>query len=285
MTNSTGGDATGEVPTHRRNDGAESNETLRTATSFWDHLNELRKTLFKALAVLGVVFVAVFCFKDVLFDVLFYPRGGEAGGSGLLGGAGPLGDDGALPIISTQLTSQFTAHLKAAFWVSFVICMPYCLYLIFDFVKPGLYPKEKKTIRRVFVSAAILFFVGVAVAYFILFPFTYRFLMDYRVRADVLPFITLDSYLGTLMTLCLLMGLLFELPVVIALLAALGIVNKSILCRYRRHAYVGIVVLAAIITPTTDAFSLALASIPILLLYEVSVWAAALIEKRPASIT
>lgn len=252
-------------------------EISRTTSSFWDHLNELRGVLFKALVVLGVVFVAAFCFKDVLFEVLFYPRGN---GSGSSGGFGLSGSGGALPLISTQLTSQFTAHLKAAFWVSFVICLPYWLYLIFGFVKPALYPKEKKTVRWVFVSAAMLFFVGVVVAYFILFPFTYRFLMDYRVRGDVLPFITLDSYLGTLMTLCLLMGLLFELPVVVALLAALGIVNKEVLRRYRRHAYVGIVTLAAIITPTTDAFSLALASIPILLLYEVSVWVAALIEKR-----
>lgn len=256
-------------------DGADGDENSRGTSSFWDHLNELRGVLFKALVVLGVVFVAAFCFKDFLFEVLFYPRGNEVGGVGLFGGSG-----GALPIISTQLTSQFTAHLKAAFWVSFVICLPYWLYLIFGFVKPALYPKEKKTVRWVFVSAAVLFFVGVAVAYFILFPFTYRFLMDYRVRGDVLPFITLDSYLGTLMTLCLLMGLLFELPVVVALLAALGIVNKEVLRRYRRHAYVGIVTLAAIITPTTDAFSLALASIPILLLYEVSVWVAVLIERQ-----
>ena len=117
-------------------------------------------------------------------------------------------------------------------------------------------------------------------AYFILFPFAYRFLFAYRVSESVLPFITLDSYLGTFMTLSLLMGLLFELPILVWLLAYLGIVNRQLLRKYRRHAYVAIITLAAVVTPTTDVFTLALTSLPILLLYELSVFIAGRTEKR-----
>mgnify|MGYP001060924176 CR=1 FL=1 len=247
---------------------AEPTTEPTSSTSFWDHLDELRKVLFKALAALGIVSVAAFCFKEPLFDLLLQPRA-------LAGGTAE-----SLPMISTQLTSQFSAHLKAAFAVALLVCLPYWLYLGFSFLKPALYPNEKKAVARVLSATYFLFLAGVAVAYFILFPFTYRFLFGYRVSDSILPYITLDSYLGTFLTLSLLMGVLFELPVLIWLLTYLGIVNKNRLKKYRRHAYVGIVTLAAIVTPTTDVFSLALTALPILLLYEFSLFIAGKTENR-----
>lgn len=240
------------------------------ATSFWDHLDELRRVLFKGLMALGIVCLAAFCFKKPLFDILLYPRRATGGTE-------------ALPMISTQLMSQFSAHLKAAFIVSLLICLPYWLYLLFGFLKPALYPNEKKAVGRVFFFSYFLFAGGLAVAYFILFPFTYRFLFAYRVSDSILPYITIDSYMGTFITLSLLMGLLFELPVLVWMLAYLGIVNREMLRKYRRHAYVGIVTLAAIVTPTTDVFSLSLTALPILLLYECSLVIAGRTEKRRAS--
>ncbi|MBD5389916.1 twin-arginine translocase subunit TatC [bacterium] len=238
-----------------------------TSVSFWDHLDELRKVLLKALGALGIVCIAAFCCKDWLFDVLLLPRQMAS-------------EMESLPMISTQLTSQFSAHLKAAFSAALLICLPYWLYLGFGFLKPALYPNEKKAVGRVFAASYLLFLAGLAVAYFILFPFAYRFLFAYRVSESVLPFITLDSYLGTFMTLSLLMGLLFELPILVWLLAYLGIVNRQLLRKYRRHAYVAIITLAAVVTPTTDVFTLALTSLPILLLYELSVFIAGRTEKR-----
>lgn len=108
-------------------------------TSFWDHLDELRRVLFKGLMALGIVCIAAFCFKKPLFDILLYPRQAAGGAE-------------VLPMISTQLTSQFSAHLKAAFMVSILICLPYWLYLLFRFLKPALYPNEKKAVGRVFSS-------------------------------------------------------------------------------------------------------------------------------------
>ncbi|MDE7150072.1 MAG: twin-arginine translocase subunit TatC, partial [Bacteroidales bacterium] len=221
-------------------------------------------------AALGIVSVAAFCFKQPLFDLLLRPRAA----------ADPTE---SLPMISTQLTSQFSAHLKTAFLVALLICLPYWLYLGFSFLKPALYPNEKKAVGRVFAATYFLFLTGIAVAYFILFPFTYRFLFAYRVSDSILPYISIDSYLGTFMTLSLLMGLLFELPVLIWLLAYLGIVNKNMLKKYRRHAYVGIVTLAAVVTPTTDVFSLALTALPILVLYEFSLFIAGRTENGRAS--
>lgn len=261
-------------PTTETNGPTDGTERTPTSSaSFWDHLDELRKVLFKALAALGIVSVAAFCFKEPLFELLLRPRT-PAGGVAE-----------SLPLISTQLTSQFSAHLKAAFAVALLICLPYWLYIGFAFLKPALYPNEKKAVARVFSATYFLFLAGIAVSYFILFPFTYRFLFAYRVSDSILPYITLDSYLGTFLTLSLLMGLLFELPVLVWLLAYLGIVNKRVLKKYRRHAYVGIVTLAAIVTPTTDVFSLSLTALPILLLYEFSLLIAGKTENRRQAVT
>ena len=140
------------------------------------------------------------------------------------------------------------------------------------YLLPALYVPERRIFIPSLVCGSLLFYVGMAVAYFLVFPLAYRFLIDYSVAIEVDNMITLQSYVDTLLILIIAMGLLFELPVVAFALGRLGIVNRGLMRQYRRHAVLIIVILAAIITPTTDALTLVLVSLPIIVLYEVSIF-------------
>ena len=147
---------------------------------------------------------------------------------------------------------------------------PYCLYELFRFVSPGLYPKERRYGVRAVVSGYVMFLLGVALCYFLIFPLTFRFLGTYQVSPDVENLITLQSYMDTLLVMCFLLGILFELPIVCWVLGKLGILRRTFMRRYRKHAVVVILVVSAIITPTSDIFTLCIVALPICLLYEVS---------------
>ena len=163
-------------------------------------------------------------------------------------------------------------HMKAAFYVGQLAVMPYVLYVLFGFIAPGLYDRERRYAVRVVTCGYLMFMVGTAVNYLLVFPLTVRFLGTYQVSADVQNMLTLQSYMDTLIMMNLMLGIVFELPVVCWLLAVMGALKAEWMARYRRHAVVAIVVVAAIITPTTDAFTLMVVSLPIWLLYEVSIW-------------
>lgn len=241
--------------------------------SFWEHLDDLRKIIVKGLIAIVIIFIIAFCCKTYLFEIIFYPKQADFITYRFIEKI--IGSD-PFPIsshnlISTQLTTQFTIHLQVAFYAALILVLPYWLYLVFSYLSPALYPKERKTLRIACVFSSILFFLGVAVSYFIIFPFAYRFLLTYSVSPEVVPYITLNSYIGTFATLCLLMGILFELPVFAKLLAYFKLITANLLKHYRRHATIAIFILAAILTPTTDIFTLLLTALPILLLYEISI--------------
>ena len=179
-------------------------------------------------------------------------------------------------LINVELTQQFLTHMRVALWAGLLVVSPYILYQMFAFVAPGLYAVEKRLALRAVGGGYLLFLAGVALNYFIIFPFAVRFLGEYQVSDEVQNTITLSSYISMLGVMSLLMGLLFELPVVCWLLAKIGVLKASFMKRYRRHAIIVIVILGAVITPTGDPFTLALVSVPIYLLWELSI----LIVKR-----
>lgn len=225
---------------------------MNTDLTFWDHLDELRKVLIRTLVVTMFFAILAFCFKEQLFSIILAPRG-------------------TVRLINTELTQQFVIHMKMAFFVGFLVASPYILYQLFRFVSPALYINERRYVVRVCGGGYLMFIVGVIFSYLVVFPFVIRFLGNYQVDQSVENTITLQSYISTFSSLTLLLGLLFEMPVVCWLFAKLKLLKSSFMTRYRRHAVVIILSAAAIITPTTDIFTLLIVSIPMWLLYELSV--------------
>ena len=173
-------------------------------------------------------------------------------------------------MIATDLSSQFMTHITTAVYLGLLGASPYILLELFRFISPALYDNERRYSVQVAVVVYVLFVVGVLMSYFVLFPISFRFLGTYSVSERVVSNITIDSYVSTFTTLTLTMGLVFQLPVIAFFLTKLGFVSSSMLTRYRRHAFLLIMVVAAVITPP-DLMTLILVTIPLYLLYELSV--------------
>ena len=243
---------------------------------FWDHVEVLRHCLFRILAVTLVSGVVAFCFKDLLFRVVLAPKDSDFITYRLFERlVGPM-KAFDVELINVNLAQQFIIHLKMALWMGFMVVSPYVVYVLFGFVAPALYDSERKHVVKAVVSGYGMFLLGVLFNYFLIFPLTFRFLGTYQVDASVTNLISLESYASTLLMLSLTLGIVFELPVLCWLLAKMGIMKASFMKKYRRHAIVVILIVAAIITPTADAFTLSLVALPIYLLFELSV----LIVKR-----
>ena len=234
--------------------------------TFWDHLDELRAVIIRALLVTILAAVVAFCLKDELFAVVLAPRTSDFITYRLMG-VEPF----AVSLMNTGLTEQFMVHLKTAFYAGLLVASPYIIYLLFGFVSPALYDNEKRYATLLVGSGYGMFMLGTAVNYLLIFPLTVRFLGTYQVSPDVANMLTLQSYMDTLLMMSLVMGIVFELPVVSWLLGKMGLVNARMMRSMRRHAIVAILIVAAIITPTTDAFTLIVVALPIWLLYEVSI--------------
>ena len=162
-------------------------------------------------------------------------------------------------------------HLKTAMYVGVLVALPYIIYVLFRFVSPALYDNERKYATLLCTSGYLMFMLGTALNYWLIFPLTVKFLGTYQVSPDVANMLTLQSYMETLLMMNLVMGIVFELPVVSWLLGRMGLVNAQMMQLMRKHAVVAILVVAAIITPTTDAFTLFVVALPIWLLYELSI--------------
>ena len=171
----------------------------------------------------------------------------------------------------TGLTEQFMIHMRTAIYAGLLVASPYILYELFRFVSPGLYQNERHYAVWIVGAAYLMFIIGTLINYFVVFPLTVRFLGTYQVSPDVANMLTLQSYIDTLLGMSLVMGVVFELPVVCALMGRMGLLTDHFMAEYRRHAVVAILVVAAIITPTTDVFTLFIVALPIYLLYEVSI--------------
>ncbi|MGM9745506.1 MAG: twin-arginine translocase subunit TatC [Paludibacteraceae bacterium] len=243
--------------------------------SFWDHLDVLRAAILKSLLVTVAFGVVAFCFKEELFAVILAPKNADFVTYRMLYAFNSLltktAADFLVKLINTELAEQFIIHMKTALCAGVLCASPYILYQLFRFVSPALYVDERKYAVRVVGGGYAMFLLGVLLNYFLIFPFTFRFLGTYQVSGEVENMITLQSYISTLMTMSLVMGLLFEMPILSWLFTKLGFLSVDFMRTYRKHAVVAIFVVAAVITPTSDVFTLLFVSIPMYLLYEISI--------------
>ena len=228
------------------------------------------------MGVVVVVFAVIaFCLKDVLFSIVLAPRSSDFVTYRLLG-VEPF----SIHLMNTGLTEQFMIHMRTAIYAGLLVASPYVLYELFRFVSPGLYQNERRYALWIVGAAYLMFIVGTLTNYFVVFPLTVRFLGTYQVSPDVANMLTLQSYIDTLLGMSLVMGVVFELPVVCGLLGRMGLITNHMMAEYRRHAIVAILIVAAIITPTTDVFTLFVVALPIYLLYELSIFIVRCTRKR-----
>ena len=235
--------------------------------TFWDHLDELRAVLIRILVITAIAAVAAFCLKEELFAVVLAPRSSDFITYRVMG-VEPF----CINLMNTGLTEQFMIHLRTALYAGVLVALPYILYQLFRFVSPALYDHERRFATLLVGSGYMMFMMGTLLNYLLIFPLTVKFLGTYQVSPDVANMLTIQSYIDTLLMMNFVMGIVFELPVVCWLLGKMGLVTAQIMSQWRRHAVVVILIVAAIITPTTDAFTLFLVALPIWLLYEMSIW-------------
>lgn len=252
----------------------------KSEMTFWDHLDDLRGTLLRIAAVYIVVCIAAFAAMPRIFDeVIMAPCSGSFPLYGLINSlaekAGDIfGDFSTAPdfkvnVVSLELTSQFFTHMSATCWLALVVCFPVIIYFLWSFVSPGLYEHEKRGIRKAFVFGNLMFYLGVATGYFLVFPLAVRFLAGYQLSEAIRPIVSLDSYMDNFFMLLVMMGTVFELPLLAWLLGRIGVLTRSFFRRYRRHAIVVLLIVAAVITPTGDPFTLFLVFTPIYALWEI----------------
>ena len=232
--------------------------------------------LFRILGVAGVITIVVFCLKNATWQLLLAPsewdfctyRWLEAAMQAM--GMDFRFNEFHVEMIATDLSSQFMTHITTSVYLGLLGTSPYILYELFRFISPALYENERKYSVQVAVIIYVLFMLGVLMSYFVLFPVSFRFLGTYSVSERVVSNITLDSYISTFVSLTLLMGVVFQLPMIAFFLGKMGVVTHDMLSNYRKHAFLGIMLVAAIITPP-DLMTLVLVTIPLYLLYEISI--------------
>lgn len=252
--------------------------------TFWDHLDELRGTLLRIIGVAVLFGIVAFIFKEQLFDIVLAPSKSDFVTYRLLNRlaelAGSAVADFNIDLVNISLAQQFIIHMKTALYAGLLCASPYIIYAILSFISPAFYTHERRYVYTLVGCAYVMFVVGVLLCYFLIYPLTFRFLGTYQVSAEVANMISLDSYMSTFTSMSLMLGLVFEMPVLCWLFAKLGMLKAEFMRNYRKHAIVVILVLAAIITPTSDIFTLSLVSVPMWLLYELSIKVVSVTQKK-----
>ncbi len=244
--------------------------------TFGGHLEVFRQMLFRILGVTIIIAIVVFYFKDTTWKLLLAPSEWDFYTYRCLEQAiQTIGinfrfEKFHVDLIATDLSSQFMTHISTTAYLSLLGASPYILYELFRFISPALYENERRYSVQVTGIIYLLFILGVLMSYFVLFPISFRFLGTYNVSAKVISNITLDSYISTFISLTLIMGIVFQLPVIAFFLGKMGIITSSMLTNYRKHSFIAIMLVAAIITPP-DLMTLVLVTIPLYLLYEMSI--------------
>lgn len=259
--------------------------------SFLDHLEELRWHIIRALIAVVVFTVAAFVAKSFVIDTLILgPSRPEFWSYRKLCELAALLDTPALCIdtlsfelVSRKLSSQFMTHVSVSFVVGLIVGFPYLFWEIWRFVRPGLHPRERRASRGATFSVSLLFILGVLFGYFVIAPISVRFFASYEISESLENLFDLSSYISTVTMIVLGSGLLFQLPVVVFFLTKAGLVSAALMRKYRKHAIIVILALGAIITPP-DPFSQVLIALPLMLLYQLSIFIARRIEKREAKL-
>lgn len=256
--------------------------------TFWDHLDVLRGAIWRSVIVALVLSIIAFAFKDILFDtILLAPKSKDFITYRVLCRLGNMlsmpslcVDPSNFDLININLAGQFLAHMNISLIAGLIVSLPYILWELWRFIEPGLTSKEISASRGALFMVFFLFIVGVLFSYFIVAPLMINFLGGYTVSASVKNQIALTSYVSNITLLTLLMGLVFELPVLILLLTKIGILTPSILKKYRKHTLVIILIAAGVITPSPDIFSQLIVAVPLYALFEISVAISSRMYKR-----
>ena len=256
--------------------------------SFLDHLEALRWHVVRAVAAIFIMMILAFIYTEEIFKYIIFAPGHvdfitfrwlcQLGD--FTGAAGLCVTEIPMKIQSRLLMGQFTMQLQASFVIGLVVAFPYVVWELWSFVKPGLYNKEKQGSRGAVFSISSLFLLGISFGYFILSPMTIAFLANYSISSRISNEFDITSYVSTITILVVSCGILFQLPVVIFFLTKVGIVTPNLLRGYRKHAVVVILIIGAIVTPSSDPFSLSLISIPLYFLYEISIFISTIELKR-----
>ncbi|MDR0286558.1 MAG: twin-arginine translocase subunit TatC [Clostridiales bacterium] len=247
--------------------------------SFWDHLEELRWTLFRSIFALLIFTIGGFIVMPYLFDnVILKPAFGDfytyqwmCKVSSFMPFVPDFCDQTFhIDIVNIKLATQFFTHMSTSFWLAVLLTFPYLVYEVWLFISPALYPNEKKSMKGVFMGGTGMFFIGCAVGYFLVFPATLRFLATWNLSDAITDQVSLESYMDNFLLMIFIMGIVFEMPLVSWLLSQIGLLKRSFFRKYRRYAIVGLLIAAAIITPSGDPFTLAIVFFPLYGLYELS---------------
>ena len=232
--------------------------------SFWDHLEALSGTLFRSVLSVALLSIIFLCIPKPLFKAVLWPT--EAGF--------PLyrlpGVEFSMSLVNIELSAQFFVYLKVAVLCGLVLAFPFIVWEVWKFVAPALYENEKKAVRKAFWLSSGLFYMGVAVGYFVVLPVCLMFFVNFSVSDAIVNTISLSSYMGLFTSMVFLIGILFEFPAVVLVLSSLGVLNRGMLRKGRRYAVVAVLVLSALITPS-DPFSMFVLAIPLYGLYGLSI--------------
>lgn len=240
--------------------------------TFWGHVEVFRWLLIRCVVVMFGLAVVAFCYKEFVFErLILAPCNADFITYRLLDRIGLVANVGQVELININLASQLMTHLSISFYLALVVAFPYLIVELWFFVKPALYVNERKPAITAIVAFFFQFFLGVALAYFLIFPLTFNFLGTYQVSVRVTNQISLSSYISTFIGLLFMMGLVFEMPIVAYFFARIGVLRASFLRRWRKVAVVLVLVAAAFITPSTDVFTMCLVALPLWLLYEFSI--------------
>jgi sec-independent protein translocase protein TatC len=255
--------------------------------SFLEHLEQLRWHLVRASAAVVVGAVFVFINAEFILDkILFAPKNASFITNRVFAWVARRFDApdlaiNTLPfnIVNYDMAGQFTTNISIAMIGGIVIAIPYIFWEFWSFIKPALYEKERKHASGAVFYTTFLFMMGILFGYYLIVPLSTHFFGSYRISAEVPNLINLNSYISSVTTIILGSGIVFELPIIIYFLSKVGLISSGFLKTYRKHAYVLLLLLAAVITPP-DVFSMLLVSGPLILLYELGVILSKGIEKK-----
>jgi sec-independent protein translocase protein TatC len=256
--------------------------------TFWDHLTELRKRLMRMILAWFIMTIIAFLNREIIFDkIILAPKDTDFITYKWLCQLGAfLHVDGlclppmSLTIINLNLSGQFMTHMTISMFAGLILAAPVIIFQLWQFVMPALYDKEKRYARQAVFIMSLLFFIGVLFSYYLMVPWTLNFLGTYQVSALVANQISLSSYISTVTSTILSVGLVFELPVVVYVLSKLGIITPAFMKKNRKYAFVIILILAAVITPP-DVFSQIMVTIPLYSLYEISILVSKRVSPKP----
>ncbi|MEI6522221.1 MAG: twin-arginine translocase subunit TatC [Bacteroidota bacterium] len=268
---------------------AKAKKSESAEMSFLDHLEELRWHLVRSVVVIFALAIVFFINKDFLFNtIILAPKNADfftykfmCKLSHLLQMGDALCMNGLeFSLINTTLSGQFTLHMWAAFLAGIVVGFPYLVWEAWRFIKPALTATEIGYSKGILFFVSILFSIGVLFGYYLIAPLSINFLGTYQVSSEVKNMIDMDSYISTITVITFASGLLFELPIVVYFLSSLGIISPAFMKRYRKHAVVVILILAAVITPSPDITSQLLVALPVYVLYELSIFVSAYVVNK-----